>query len=242
MTARPIAHRGLYTAAQGVIENTPSAFTAAIDGNYAIECDLQITADGEAIVHHDHALGRLTDGSGLLADMTAAALKRVPFKATRDRMLTLGELCDLVAGRATLILELKSRFDGDMRLPARVADILKNYAGPVGAMSFDPALVMETARWAPGLPRGIVAERWYRDHEWKNLSATSKRALAHLLHGFRSRPHFIAYSVKDLPALAPLMARYVFGLPLLTWTVRTQADRDRAARWANQIIFEGFRP
>jgi len=60
LTARPIAHRGLHDA--GVIENTASAFTAAIDGGFAIETDLQITADGEAVVHHDFALGRLTPG------------------------------------------------------------------------------------------------------------------------------------------------------------------------------------
>ncbi len=117
LTARPIAHRGLHDAAAGVIENTPSAFRAAIDGGYGIECDLQISADGEAMVHHDDALGRLTDGAGRLDAMTAAALKRVAFKATADRMLTLGELCDLVAGRTTL----RDRAQGPFRRrhPAR---------------------------------------------------------------------------------------------------------------------------
>ena len=66
LTARPIAHRGLHDAAAGVIENTASAFRAAIDAGYGIECDLQISADGEAMVHHDDALGRLTDGAGRL--------------------------------------------------------------------------------------------------------------------------------------------------------------------------------
>ncbi len=65
--------------------------------------------------------------------------------------------------------------------------------------------------------------------------------MAYLLHGLRSRPHFLAYAVKDLPAAAPLVAHYIFGLPLLTWTVRNEDDR-RRARWADQIIFEGFRP
>ena len=64
LTARPIAHRGLHDAAAGVIENTASAFAAAIAGGYGIETDLQISADGEAFVHHDDALGRLTEGSG----------------------------------------------------------------------------------------------------------------------------------------------------------------------------------
>src|SRR5258705_12592462 len=119
LTARPVAHRGLHDAQKGIIENTPSAFAAATAGGYSIECDLQISADGEAMVHHDEALGRLTQGSGWLDAMTSADLKRVAFKATADRMITLGELCALVAGRATLVIELKSRFDGDRRLVAR---------------------------------------------------------------------------------------------------------------------------
>ena len=118
---------------KGVIENTPLGFAAAIDGGYGIECDLQISADGEAMVHHDDALGRLTDGTGRLDAMTAAELKRVPFKATADRMMTLGELCDLVAGRAPLVIELKSRFAGDRRLVGRAAKVLAGYGGPVGA-------------------------------------------------------------------------------------------------------------
>ena len=65
-----------------MIENTASAFAAAIAGGYGIEIDLQISADGEAMVHHDDALGRLTDGTGRLAAMTAAAdIKAVRFKA-----------------------------------------------------------------------------------------------------------------------------------------------------------------
>src|SRR6185295_7945803 len=94
LTARPVAHRGLHDAAAGVIENTPSAFAAAIAGNYAIECDLQVSADGEAMVFHDDALGRLTEGEARLDTMSASDLKRVPFRATQDRMITAGELCD----------------------------------------------------------------------------------------------------------------------------------------------------
>jgi glycerophosphoryl diester phosphodiesterase len=48
--------------------------------------------------------------------------------------------------------------------------------------------------------------------------------------------------VKDLPAALPLAARRLGGLPLLTWTVRSAADRACATRWADQMIFEGFRP
>jgi glycerophosphoryl diester phosphodiesterase len=242
LTARPVAHRGLHDAARGVIENTGSAAQAAIDAGYGIEVDLQISADGEAMVHHDDALGRLTDGTGPLAVLSAAELRRVRFKATADRMLTLGELCDLVAGRATLLLELKSNWDGDRRLVARAADVLRSYAGPVAVMSFDPDQVRAARALAPGLPRGVVAERRYADREYARLSAGVRRKLAYLAHGWRMQPHFVAYAVRDLPAAPPLLAHWLFGLPLLTWTVRSADDRRTAQRWANQMIFEGFRP
>jgi len=242
LTARPVAHRGLHDASAGVIENTATAFTAAIRHGYGIECDLQVSRDGEAMVHHDDALGRLTEGSGRLADMDAAAIERVRFRQSADTILTLGDLCDLVAGRATLVIELKSRFDGDPRLARRTADVLAGYAGPVAVMSFDPGALEALRGLAPGLPRGIVAERRYDDPEWNRLPRRAKRQLAHLLHAHRTRPHFLAYSVKDLPALGPLIARHLFGLPLLTWTVRSEDDRRRALRWADQMIFEGWQP
>ncbi|MGH6738216.1 MAG: glycerophosphodiester phosphodiesterase family protein [Bradyrhizobium sp.] len=240
LTARPIAHRGLHDAAAGIIENTASAFSAAIAAGYGIETDLQISADGEAMVHHDEALGRLTEGSGRLAAMSAADIQKARFKATSDRILTLGELCSLVAGRVPLLLELKSRFDGDVRLVNRVVAVVGAYSGPVGLMSFDPALVEAICNKAPDLTRGIVAERHYLVADWASVPRMAKLSMAFLLHAGRTQPHFVAYAVKDLPALAPLIARHLFGRPLLTWTVRNKDVR--GARWADQIIFEGIRP
>jgi glycerophosphoryl diester phosphodiesterase len=242
LTARPIAHRGLHDAAAGVIENTASAFSAAIAAGYGIETDLQISADGEAMVHHDDALGRLTQGSERLAETSAADIAKVRFKNTSDRIMTLSELCALVSGRVPLVLELKSHFDGDTRLVDRAAAVLADYGGPAAAMSFDPAMIEALRHRAPTLTRGIVAERHYADAEWDRFSATEKWRMAFLLHAPRTRPQFVAYGIRDLPAAAPLVARALFGLPLLTWTVRTNDDRARAARWADQVIFEGIRP
>lgn len=239
LTARPIAHRGLHDAAAGIIENTPSAVRAAIAANYGIEVDLQITADGEAMVFHDDALGRLTEGTAALANQTAAALKSVPFKRTADRMITLGELCDLVAGRVLLVLELKSRFDSDLRVARRAAAVLAAYPGPVAAMSFDPGLVHALRQFAPNLLRGIVAERHFEEAPGKPPGYPL--ALGWLLHAPWSRPQFVAYSVKDLPAPAPTVAR-LLGYPVLTWTVRSNTDLNHARRYADQAIFEGIRP
>jgi glycerophosphoryl diester phosphodiesterase len=241
LTARPIAHRGLHDAAQGIIENTASAAAAAIAGGYGIEADLQISADGEAMVHHDDALGRLTDGAGVLCEMSAEALKQAPFRATADRMMTLGDLTDLVAGRMPLVIELKSRFDGDVRLAERAAKVLAGYHGPAAVMSLDPTPIIALGRVAPRLVRGIVARRRYEPPQWKHLSAAQRFTLSLLLHGWKSRPAFVAYQVDDLATLPPCAAQRIFGLPLLAWTVRTPQQRAMAARLADQVIFEGFR-
>ena len=241
LTARPIAHRGLHDAARGVVENTASAVAAAVAAGYGIEVDLQLSRDGEAMVHHDDALGRLTEGSGPLAALSAAELKQVPFRATADRMMTLGELCDLVGARATLVLELKGRFERDARLIARAVAVLAGYAGPVAAMSFDPYVVAGLRRAAPHVRRGIVAQRRLDHSGWRRMNSWQRRGMAHLLHAPMSRPDFVAYRVDDLPAPATRLARLA-GMPVLTWTVRTPAQRARAAQWADQMIFEGFRP
>ena len=220
----------------------PGAAQAAIAGNFAIECDIQLTADGEAMVHHDDELGRLTEGSGALLRKTTAELKATQFKSTGERMMTLADLCDLVGGRVPLVIEVKSHFDGDRRLVARMADVLSSYSGPAVGMSFDPDQVMALRELLPSRPRGVVAERDYTNEDWPEASPAQRQEMTHLRHFFRTRPDFVAYWVDELPSAAPWLARKVFGCPLLTWTVRTPEQRERAARHADQMIFEGFVP
>jgi glycerophosphoryl diester phosphodiesterase len=242
LTGRPIAHRGLHDAARGIIENMPAAARAAIAGNFAIECDIQLTSDGEAMVHHDDELGRLTEGTGALRHKTAAELKVVRFKNTSERMMTLTDLCALVAGRVPLVIEVKSHFDGDRRLVKRLAEVLSSYEGPAVGMSFDPDQVIALRELLPSRVRGIVAERSYSADEWPEASPAQRHDMTHLRHFFRTLPDFVAYFVDELPSPAPWIARNIFKRPLLTWTVRTPKQRAHAARHADQIIFEGFRP
>src|SRR5437868_8507359 len=186
LIARPIAHRGLHDASAGIIENTPSAIQAAVAAGYAVELDLQVTADGEAVIHHDEVLGRVTDGRGRLDAFTAAELKRGRFRATADRMLTIGELCDLVAGRAALVLELKSNFDGDPRLVSRIGEVLATYTGPAAVMSFDPRQICMLRAVAPILPRGIIAQKRRRAAERDGGSRNHR--LTYLRRAAAARP------------------------------------------------------
>jgi len=242
LTARPVAHRGLHDISRGIVENMPGAVQAAIAGNFAIEVDIQLTADGEAMVHHDHVLGRLTEGSAPLIEMTAAELKAVKFKDTGEQMMSLSDLCNLVAGRVPLVIEVKSQFGGDRKLVTRMAEVLASYDGPAVGMSFDPDQVLALRELLSSRPRGIVAERTYEDEYWAKLTQAQRDSMLYLRHGFQTQPHFVAFKVDHLPAPAPWIARNLFGCPLLTWTVRTAEQRARAAQYADQMIFEGFVP
>jgi len=240
LTSRPVAHRGLH--GNGIVENSLSAAKAAVDANYAIEVDLQLSKDGEVFVFHDKTLDRLTGEKGEFVARNANELKAIRLNNSTDTIPTLDELLTRVAGRVPLVLELKSKWDGSTTLVKKVAQRLASYDGPAAVMSFDPDLVQALRLIAPALPRGIVAERWYLHPDWKFLSFWKKRYLGLLLHFWRTKPDFIAFAQFDLPALAPLVGRKVFGRPLLTWTVRIERERQRVSRWVDQIIFEHIRP
>lgn len=241
LTARPIAHRGFHDAARGRIENTLSAVTAALAHRFSIEVDLQLTGDEQVIVFHDDTLDRLCEASGHVNRLSLAALRATRFRDSNQQIPTLDEVLEEVSGRVPLFLELKSSWNFDRRLEKAVAKMLANYAGPVAVMSFDPFAVREMRRLAPHLPSGLVAGSFVSTEEHP-IPSYYLFAFRHLLAASFALPHFIAYDVTALPATAPLMIRHLFGLPLLTWTVHTEAERQIARRWADQIIFECFDP
>jgi glycerophosphoryl diester phosphodiesterase len=241
LTARPIAHRGYHDAATGRMENTLPAAEAAIERGFAIECDLQSTADGEVVVFHDDTLERLTDQTGAVAQAPLSTIRRAHFKNGDAHVPTLEELLDLIDGRVPLLIELKSRFDGDRRLEAATAAILASYSGPLATMSFDPASMIAMRRLAPTLPRGLLAERFLAS-DWPDMPLAGRLASRWLVAAPVVLPNFLAYDVNALPASAPLALKHFFRLPLIVWTVKTPEHRAVARAWADQMIFEGFDP
>jgi glycerophosphoryl diester phosphodiesterase len=242
LTATPIAHRGLHDRAAGIPENTLAAAKAAITGGYAIECDVQLSADGEAMVFHDEALGRLTGAVALVAETRADALAALSVAGSPETIPTLPAYLAAIAGRVPLVVEVKSRFTGDLRLVERVAAIVSGYDGPVAVKSFDPALIAAFAGLAPDIPRGIVGETAQDDPAYALMPESLRRSLSDLLHLGASRPDFLSWRVDDLPCAATYLCRHLGRMPLMTWTVRHPDQRQRAQEHADQMVFEGFRP
>lgn len=226
-------------AAEGRIENTASAFLAAIDKGYGIECDVQPAAGDLPVVFHDETLNRLIDATGALVERSVAELQRLSYRGTSDRILTLDELLELVDGRVPLFIEIKTLFGAPGRFEKNIAARLKSYRGPVATMSFDHRSAAAMRQHAPEIPRGMISYRW-NDDWMAHIPATEKAKLAALSYHPDVAPSFIAYNIDDLPDPAPLHVKAQLGIPLLTWTVRTSEQRTRAKLYADAIIFEGF--
>ena len=240
LTARPIAHRGLHTMPTGAgrigpwsaghrPENAMSAFAAAIEHGYAIECDLQMTRDERVVVFHDRTLDRMTESVGRVVDHDLAALSQAKLKGSDDTVPALEDLLDLAGADVPLILELKGQ-DADPRsFIAAVANALKGRETSVAVMSFLRPLTDLFSAGLPGVTRGLTAEGDDRAFD------------AHMRAFEAGDLHFISYGVHDLPCR---FARTLRGrnVPVLCWTVRSPAQAASAATHADQMTFEGFLP
>ncbi|RIK86270.1 MAG: glycerophosphodiester phosphodiesterase [Hyphomicrobiales bacterium] len=228
LTRRPIAHRGFHDLNRVRWENTLSAFDAAVERDYAIECDVHLSADGVPVVFHDNVLNRLAGRDGFVHDLTAAELAQLRIGGTQDHVPTLAEMLARIGGRVPLVIELKGVEGKDGGLVAAVAKALQGYRGKAAIMSFDHWLVRRFAADAPGIPAGLTAEG---------------RTMADLEAHFSMLAHpisFVSFSVLDVPNPFVAFVRDRLAMPVITWTVRNEETRAATFAHADQMTFEGF--
>ncbi|MBI1384419.1 MAG: glycerophosphodiester phosphodiesterase [Rhizobiales bacterium] len=239
----PVAHRGLHDCAAGCIENTAGAVSAAIAAGLAVEVDLQVSADGVAMVFHDDTLDRLTGERGPVRARSAGELARIRHTVGGEPIISFTDLLDLVDGRVALFVETKSHFDGDRALEKALVGPLEAYDGPLALMSFDPDAMAWCREHIPHVPRGLVSGS-YPNRAWlPEAGGLADRIRLRRLDDLeRIAAAFVNYEIAALASAPPQRARREMGLPLLTWTVRTPAERSRAARLADAMVFEGFMP
>ncbi len=212
-------------------ENSPTAFAGAIARGLGIECDVQRSGDGQAVVFHDWELDRLTDASGAVSERSAAQLGAIRLKGSEDTIPLLAAVLQQVSGQVPILIEVKSRRDKRVfALCLAVRRALEGYAGQHAVMSFDPRVSRWFARYSPHTVRGLVVT----EENARTLSGRVRRYLA-LWH---ARPDFLAYDIRALPSSFP-EAQRKRGLPVLTWTVRSPELATRAAQHADAPIAEG---
>jgi glycerophosphoryl diester phosphodiesterase len=231
----PVAHRGLW-ARGGAPENSLAAFQAACVAGYGIELDVQLSADGEAMVFHDDILERLTGAQGRLRDHTAADLGELTISGSDEPIPTLLEALAVIGHRAMVHVELKTPYGEVGPLEQRVHEVLIDHNGPVSVIGFNPYSHAWFADRFPGVLRGLDS---YSYAGAEHMAADQRRSFARLEHVALARPHFLALGLDVLPSpkAAELRAR---GMPVIAWTVREPADWERVRDCADNMIFEGF--
>lgn len=238
----PIAHRALHNAEHGRVENSRAAIKAAMSAGYAIEIDLQLSHDHQAMVFHDYHLDRLTGETGPVLVRDAAELTGIKLGGGDDGIPTLAEALELVAGRVPLLIELKDQHGTlgvtDGALEQAVARALGHYAGPCAVMSFNPNMVAELARVLPDIPRGLVTCEFEEEY-WAHLPEEIRRRLRDIPDADRVGASFISHHAPDL-GRARVQELRAGGMPVFCWTIRSEAQEGEARLMSDNITFEGY--
>lgn len=224
------AHRGLHTEG-GAVENSPSAFRAALDAGLGIECDIQRSRDGMAMVYHDWDFARLLNRAEAGDALDSTEWRDLRYAGFDEGPFGLSDLLDLVAGKVPLLIEIKSRLGYDVERSCEiVVRALEGYVGRHAVMSFDPRVSRWLRRHAPNTVRGLVMRQ--------DRHADARIGIARHVALWIAQPDFIAFDVRALPDLLAANLR-AGGFPLLTWTVKTPEFLATARAHADAPIAEG---
>jgi len=233
----PVAHRGLWTP-DGAPENSLAAFQAACAGGYGIELDVQLTADGEAVVFHDERLERMTGREGRVRDHTAADLGTMTLKDTEETIPTLADTLTMVGHRAMVFIELKTPFGDVGPLEKRVTEVLVDHNGPTAVIGFNPYSHAWFADHHPQILRGLDSYTW-NDDSARKLAPEMRKSLAALEQVEIARPDFLALGLDMLPSPRADLYR-AKGMPIVAWTIRSPDQWEGVRDHCDNLIFEGF--
>lgn len=229
LTRWEYAHRGLHS--PGVAENSIGAAKAAIAAGMGIECDIQRSNDGCAMVFHDWELDRLTHASGLVEERSRGELEATLLAQGKEPIPSLAAFLDLIAGTVPLLIEIKSKPGYDVAPSCNaVADALSSYRGDCAVMSFDPRVAQWFHIHFPDVAIGLVM----REDAYGYTQTQELREAAFA----QARPDFLAYHIAALPNpwVEGLRAK---GLAIASWTVNSVETRRTALACADALIAEG---
>ena len=237
MDGARVAHRGLHDLTEGSPENSLAAFRLAAEAGFAIENDIHLSKDGEVVVFHDDDLKRMCGVEGKVEEKTLAELKELRLAGTEERIPTLRECLDTIAGRVPLLIEFKSfSVKGSKELCEKADRILSGYEGTYWVQSFFPTSMQWYKKHRPDICRGVLSSGFYG----QKFPMPVVGALA---FNFLSRPDFVSYDVQTPRNFFFRLAVLLGALPVY-WTIRSEELLTKAetAYGGKTSIFENFRP
>ena len=229
------AHRGLH--GDGVSENSLTAFRLAVEAGYAIELDVRLTKDGEAVVFHDATVDRVTEKTGRVIDFTAEELCAMPLLGTEDCVPLFSDVLRLVAGRVPLLVELKEE-PGHRGVAKKALEVLEGYEGDYIIESFNPMTLGDVRRISPDVITGILSTNYLKDKKYrKPVFFAAECFFTNLL----CRPDFVSYNAEAHKNFAFRLFRGLFKVPSFAWTITSaEEEKDAYRHGFDAVIFEGY--
>lgn len=231
------AHRGLHNGVRP--ENSLSAFRAAKEKGYGIELDIHLLQDGTLAVFHDHTLVRVTGENGKIENLTAADLSRLHLNGTDEVIPTFSDVLSLIDGKVPLVIELKAASNHGALVDAAM-NVLKTYNGDYCIESFDPRCLWHLKKRYPDVVRGQLSQNFFKSEE--KLSGVTKFLLTYLLTNLLTRPDFVAYKFTDRNCLSVTLARKLWRLQGVVWTLTDNEQHKQALQEGYLPIFENYEP
>jgi glycerophosphoryl diester phosphodiesterase len=234
---RTFAHRGLFSADQSVPENSLPAFRAAVEADYGVELDVQLTTDKQVVVFHDDGLKRACGTDARVDAYTFDELQSMPLFGTEERIPLFTDVLAAIDGKIPMIVELKG--GGDWKtLCEKTLELLAAYHGEFCVESFDPRLVRWFYLYAPNILRGQLSEA--ARYSMKGLPLYQSVMLSRLLTNILAHPQFVAYRIG--PKCLSVRICEAIGAMRVAWTARPEHDHKQLTGKNDAIIFEDYRP
>lgn len=240
LTGRYYAHRGLFENKGDSPENSLSAFKLAVENDYGIELDVQLTRDNIPIVFHDYDLKRVCAIDKKISDCNYEELKAFKLFDSKQNIPSLQEVLKLVGGQVPLIIELKGEVMEDS-ICSTVNLLLAKYKGIYIIESFNPYLLRWYKKNRPDIIRGQLSARINR----KDTPIKDKLqnfALENFLLNFVSKPHFIAFDHRHTNMLSFNLLNKIYNPFMIAYTIQSQESLDENKDKFDLFIFDGFIP
>ncbi|MES2963309.1 MAG: MFS transporter [Bdellovibrionota bacterium] len=209
------AHRG-YRPNGDVRENTIPAFRLAKSaGAEMVECDVQVSRDGEVVIFHDENLARIVGSNERVTELSADELGK---KVQAPR---LEELLSDSACPSLVNIEIKSsEARGHSGVEAKAVEVVRRAGAENRVLfsSFNPFVLRRLSKIAPEIPRALLVT--------EEANPKNKIYLRRMWFGFLARPHIVHF---DKAMLTPArLERWTDrGLPIAAWTVNEAAESAR---------------
>ena len=233
-----IAHRGLFNNAD-IPENSIKAFQKAVSNGYGIELDVQMTSDGELVVFHDETLKRMCGVNKTLFKCEYGELMKYRLLDTDEKIPTFESVLKTVGGRVPLVIEIKP--EGNWRkCTEKTVLMLDRYEGEFCIESFSPMVINWIKKNRPHIIRGQLSMNFFKSNV--KLKAIEKFLMSNLLTNFWTKPDFIAYNHKHAGQLSYSLCRKLYGVENAAWTIKSQAQMDKASNVFQIMIFDSFIP